>query len=63
MLQLGVARGASVKVTFAFSCISWIIIYEIHIIHEIQTEDFTSTLFIRMDYNPKKSKLLDYNPA
>ena len=53
----------SVKVTFAFSWISWIIIHEIHVIHEIQTEDFTSTLYICLDYNPTKVKLVDYNPA
>ena len=40
------SQNTSAKLTFAFSWISWIIM------HEIQTEDFTSTLCIRMDYNP-----------
>ena len=53
----------SAKVTLAFSWISWLTMHEIHIMHEIQTEEFTSTLCIRMDYDQTKSKPLDYNLA
>ena len=61
-IQEPISHGTSAKVTFAFLWISWIIIHEIHEIHEIQTEDFTFTLCIGMDYNPPESIQVHYNP-